>query len=126
MEHDNPFEIVYRYFDNSLLGKPLIIMSSNNKLIRKGDMIMVSIIKPYQDCSSLISVSVLNRDLSPNTNCTWKFIEPRMMINSDDFDNFDWRQELDDIRNLSPYNFFHFESFEHFISSLGIDGMKEV
>ena len=89
-------------------------------------MIMVSIIKPYQDCSSLISVSVLNRDLSPNTNCTWKFIEPRMMINSDDFDNFDWRQELDDIRNLSTYNFFHFESFEHFISSLGIDGMKEV
>lgn len=100
------------YYDTEL-----VVSESSNNLIKVGDIIRIHLSnKFFKDCEKYLVVETnhLPKEYS------WKFALIDDMKNSKDFDNMDWRQELDDIRNLGRYNFFHLDSFVKLMDSIKI------
>lgn len=107
---------VLRDYDNCYFN----VKSSNNKLIKAGDFIQFSFTRePFNDSLyDYVKVEIVNRELCKGSNLAWKFADCNDLANCKEFDDMDWREELDDIRNLAPFNFFHYESFEKLLSSI--------
>lgn len=98
------------YYDTEL-----VVLESSNSLIKVGDIIRIHLSdKFFKDCKKYLVVKTNHLPKG----YAWKFALIDDMKNSKDFDNMDWRQELDDIRNLGRYNFFHLKSFRELIDSI--------
>lgn len=98
------------YYDTEL-----VVLESSNSLIKVGDIIRIHLSdKFFKDCEKYLVVETNHLPKG----YAWKFALIDDMKNSKDFDNMDWRQELDDIRNLGRYNFFHLKSFRELIDSI--------
>ena len=100
------------YYDNEF-----VVTESTNPLIKSGDLMHIYMTDRYfPDCEKYLGVETnhLPKDHA------WKFACIDAMKDSNDFDNMDWRQELDDIRNLGRYNFFHLDSFAKLMDSIKI------
>lgn len=98
------------YYDTEL-----VVLESSNSLIKVGDIIRIHLSdKFFKDCKKYLVVETNHLPKG----YAWKFALIDDMKNSKDFDNMDWRQELDDIRNLGHYNFFHLKSFRELIDSI--------
>ena len=105
------YKLAY-YYDNDL-----IVTESNNPLIKPGDILRIDCTDYlYPECPRYLRVITNNLP----KDCAWKFALIDAMKDSKDFDNMDWRQELDDIRNLGRYNFFHLDSFAKLMDSIKI------
>lgn len=107
-----------------VLDKTVKILSTSNNLLKSGDIIQIRITTiPYGDIvKPYIRAEVINRCLTESfSDIAWKFASCEGMSKADDFDNMDWRTELDDIRNLGKYNFFHLEGFRDFIESFDFE-----
>lgn len=95
----------------------IVVTESTNPLIKSGDLIHIYMTDRYfPDCEKYLIVETNNL---PKDHA-WKFACIDDMKDSKDFDNMDWRQELDDIRNLGRYNFFHLDSFAKLMDSIKI------
>ena len=97
--------------------KEFVVTESTNPLIKSGDLMHVYLTDRYfPDCEKYLIVETnhLPKDHA------WKFARIDDMKDSKDFDNMDWRQELDDIRNLGRYNFFHLDSFAKLMDSINV------
>lgn len=99
-----------KYYDTDL-----IVTESNNNLIKPGDIMNITVTNYY--CKECEECLVVKTNMLPN-DVAWKFAFIGNMLNSKDFDNMDWRQELDDIRNLGFYNYFHLDSFAKLMDSI--------
>ena len=99
-----------KYYDTDL-----IVTESNNNLIKPGDIMNITVTDYY--CKECEKCLVVKTNMLPN-DVAWKFAFIGNMLNSKDFDNMDWRQELDDIRNLGFYNYFHLGSFAKLMDSI--------
>lgn len=100
------------YYDNEL-----VVIESTNPLIRPGDSMHIYLTDCYfPDCEKYLTVETNHLPKG----YAWKFALIDAMKDSKDFDNMDWRQELDDIRNLGRYNFFHLDSFAKLMDSIKI------
>lgn len=98
------------YYDTEL-----VVLESSNSLIKVGDIIRIHLSdKFFKDCEKYLVVETNHLPKG----YAWKFALIDDMKNSKDFDNMDWRQELDDIRNFGRYNFFHLKSFRELIDSI--------
>ena len=102
------------------------IMASKNKLINRGEVITFSIGKGcYDDLNGDIIFATVytyedhcNADSQPiNVRC-WKFVPAEQMMNDNNFDTMDWRDNLEDPRSLSVWNFFHPTSLKEFFDSI--------
>lgn len=101
------------YYDNDL-----IVTESNNPLIKPGDILRIDCTDYlYPECPRYLRVTTNNLP----KDCAWKFALVEDMQDSKEFDNLDWRQELDDIRNLGRYNFFHLDSFAKLMDSIKVE-----
>ena len=100
------------YYDNEF-----VVTESTNPLIKSGDLMHIYMTDRYfPDCEKYL---VVETNHLPKDHA-WKFACIDAMKDSNDFDNMDWRQELDDIRNLGRYNFFHLDSFAKLMDSIKI------
>ena len=105
-------------FEKDVLNKDLKIIESKNALIKPNDVLNVTIGKGcYNELNGdIIFVTVYNTEADgrPKDVRCWKFVPTEQMISDENFDTMDWRDELDDMRNLSIWNFFHPSSLEKF------------
>lgn len=100
------------YYDNEF-----VVAESTNSLIRSGDLMHIYMTDcHFPDCEKYLVVETNHLPKG----YAWKFALIDAMKDSKDFDNMDWRQELDDIRNLGRYNFFHLDSFAKLMDSIKI------
>lgn len=112
------------FFENlteDFLYGEFVITSSKNPLIQKGDVLDFFVGKGEYEGPGEIIFARIEKTWEL---LYWKFASVHKLYYKTDFDNFDWRSELDDKVNLAKWNFFHLESFKEFLGQITFERKK--
>lgn len=106
------------FFENlseDFLHGEFVVTSSKNPLIEKGDVLDFFVGEGYYEGPGQIVFARIEKYWEV---LYWKFASIDELYYKDDFDYMDWRSELDDKPNLSPWNFFYLEKFKEFLGQI--------
>lgn len=106
------------FFENlseDFLHGEFVITSSKNPLIEQGDVLDFFVGEGYYEGPGQIIFARIEKFWEV---LYWKFASIYELYYKDDFDDMDWRSELDDKANLSTWNFFYLEKFKEFLGQI--------
>lgn len=111
----------FENFTEDFLYGEFVITSSKNPLIEKGDVLDFFVGEGEYEGPGEIIFARIEKTWEL---LYWKFASVYELYHKTDFDNFDWRNELDDKVNLAAWNFFHLESFKEFLGQITFERFK--
>lgn len=112
------FKAKNMFFENlseDFLHGEFIVTSSKNPLIKKGDALDFFVGEGLYEGPGQIIFARIEKVWEL---LYWKFASIDELYYKTDFDNMDWREELDDKANLATWNFFCLERFKDFLEQI--------